>query len=734
MKRCPTCESNYPSRFSVCPQDGSKLVESSGWSEGNIIRGKYRILSKVGQGGMGAVYKATHVTFEELRAIKVMNPELLGDALFVKRFKQEAVIARKLDHPNAVRVDDIDESEDGLPFMVMEYIEGRSLKELIEQEGPLPAPRVCSIIKQVASALNAAHRLGMVHRDIKPANIVLIQTPAGEQAKVLDFGIAKIKESRSGDSGMTLTGTGIVIGTPQYMSPEQALGKRGDQLDGRSDIYSLGVVMYQMLAGELPFKTDTTMQLLLAHINTPPRPLLEAKPELNIPPALARVVMKCLEKDPNLRPQTGEALIQELIAAESGLAEGASTSGDSSADYGATMIAAPAALGMAPQTYAGQTAQAVPTLSRISSAATATATPTSLEAPPVIAIPPAVARKSRWPLAVIVALIVIALGGGAAWGGFHFGYFNRYFPAAKAELPAQTAAKTSLPAAVPPPGASSSSAAGPAAESTASNPSPESQSAQAATASEAVAETKPDTVKLSTVKKLLAKGSNPSKTSPAQQPHEVVPASEPPGKSPGRQEVARADLAPSNPSLATVIVTTAPGAQIYIDGKPAGIAGANGQLTVQNLASGVHSLRASLSGFNDIDSNFNLPPGGTGFLNAKWGASQATVAPPSSAANQSGSKSAPSTQATSPVAASFPVEYLHRLGSSKGLLVIEGQTVRYQPSNGKDAFTSPLTGIRWGSNGGNDFYIRLADNKTVKFRSGSSAAILSALHRAATGP
>lgn len=677
---------------------------------------------------MGAVYKATHVTFEELRAIKVMNPELLGDALFVKRFKQEAVIARKLDHPNAVRVDDIDESEDGLPFMVMEYIEGRSLKDLIEREGPLPASRVCSIIKQVASALNAAHRLGMVHRDIKPANIVLIQTPAGEQAKVLDFGIAKIKESRSGDSGMTLTGTGIVIGTPQYMSPEQALGKRGDQLDGRSDIYSLGVVMYQMLAGELPFKTDTTMQLLLAHINTPPRPLLEAKPGLNIPPALARVTMKCLEKDPNLRPQTGEALIQELTAAESGLAEGGSTSGESSADYGATMIATPAALGRMPETYAGQTTQAAPTLSRVSSAATATST--SVEAPPVIAIPPAMARGSRWPLAVVVALIVIALGGGAVWGGFHFGYFSRHLPVAKAEMPAQTTAKASQPAAVPPPVTSSSSVAGPAAESTLQTPSPEFQPAQAA-----AAETKPDAVKTSAAKNLAMKGSNLSKTHPAQQLHEAVTAPETSGRPSGRQEVARAAPAPSNPSLATVIVTTAPGAQIYIDGKPAGTAGANGQLTVQNLAAGVHSLRASLSGFNDIDSNFNLPPGGTGFLNAKWGASQATVTPPSGAANQSELKSASNTQAASPVvAASFPVEYLHRLGSSKGLLVIEGQTVRYQPSNGKDAFTSPLTGIRWGSNGGNDFYIRLADNKTVKFRSGSSTAILSALHRAATGP
>ncbi|MGH7868700.1 MAG: serine/threonine protein kinase, partial [Candidatus Dormibacteraceae bacterium] len=189
-------------------------MEVGAWSEGMVIRGKYRIIGKVGQGGMGAVYKAFHVMFDELRALKVMNPEILGDELFIKRFKQEAVIARKLDNPNAVRVDDIDEAEDGRPYIVMEYIEGDSLKKLIQEHGPLPVGRTCSIIKQVSAALDAAHRLGMVHRDIKPANIVLIQTPEGEVAKVLDFGIAKFREAQATE-GLTLTGTGILIGTPQ---------------------------------------------------------------------------------------------------------------------------------------------------------------------------------------------------------------------------------------------------------------------------------------------------------------------------------------------------------------------------------------------------------------------------------------------------------------------------------------------------------------------------------------
>jgi eukaryotic-like serine/threonine-protein kinase len=301
----------------VCPQDGVPLVDVGAWSDGAVIRGKYRIVCKVGQGGMGTVYKVVHVAFEEVHALKVILPALMSDELFVKRFKHEAVITRKLQHPNAVRVDDIDEAEDGRPIIVMEYIEGQSLKHLIQEQGALPVPRVCSIIKQAAAALAAAHDLGMVHRDIKPDNIVLVQSPEGEMVKVLDFGIAKIKEARNSDAaGMTLTGTGVVIGTPQYMSPEQAMGKRGDELDGRSDLYSLGVVMYQMLTGDLPFKADTTMGMLLAHMQSEPTPIRIIHPELQIPEGIANVVMRTLEKNPDDRPPSARALIEEIEAAE----------------------------------------------------------------------------------------------------------------------------------------------------------------------------------------------------------------------------------------------------------------------------------------------------------------------------------------------------------------------------------------------------------------------------------
>jgi serine/threonine-protein kinase len=305
----------------VCPQDGSPLQDVGVWAEGSVIRGKYRILSKVGQGGMGAVYKAVHLAFDELRALKVIAPEILHDELFVRRFRHEAVITRKLQHPNAVRVDDIDEAEDGRPFIVMEFIQGRSLKKVIQEEGPLPVPRVCSIVKQVAAALEAAHRLGMVHRDIKPDNIALIESPEGELVKVLDFGIAKMKEARVGaKAGMTLTSIGMVIGTPQYMSPEQAMGRRGEELDGRSDLYSLGVVMYEMLTANLPFKAETTMGMLLAHLQQPPRPILTLRPELRLPEPIANLAMRLLEKDPAQRPADARALIEEVKAAEKGIA------------------------------------------------------------------------------------------------------------------------------------------------------------------------------------------------------------------------------------------------------------------------------------------------------------------------------------------------------------------------------------------------------------------------------
>ena len=289
-----------------------------------MIRGKYRILGKLGQGGMATVYKALHVGFDEVCALKVINLELASDLSFVKRFGQEAALTRKLQHPNAVRVEDIDQADDGRPFMVMEFIEGESLKDVIQRQAPLPVPRACRIAKQVAAALDAAHRLGMIHRDIKPGNILLTRpaTGAGEElAKVLDFGIAKMREAHLAAGAATLTRTGTSIGTPAYMSPEQAMGKTGEGLDGRADLYSLGVVMYEMLTGDLPIKGESEVQMLIGQINAAPQPIRTLRPEL--PEGIDAIVMRCLEKDPARRPASGAALIALIDAFERGVAVGA---------------------------------------------------------------------------------------------------------------------------------------------------------------------------------------------------------------------------------------------------------------------------------------------------------------------------------------------------------------------------------------------------------------------------
>jgi len=268
---------------------------------------------------MASVYKAMHTRFNEVRALKVISPELASDVNFVRRFEQEAIVTRKLQHPNAVRVDDIDEAEDGRPFIVMEFVEGRSLKEVIEREAPMSLPRVSAIVQQAAAALDAAHAVGLVHRDIKPGNIALAWSndatgARSEVVKVLDFGIAKLREARLDSKTrsvhLTLTDTGMMIGTPAYMSPEQARGMRGDQLDGRSDFYSLGVVMYQMLSGDLPLKADSTLEQLMAHLNTPPRPISEVRPDISV--EFEAAVMRCLEKNRDYRPANGAALIGEL--------------------------------------------------------------------------------------------------------------------------------------------------------------------------------------------------------------------------------------------------------------------------------------------------------------------------------------------------------------------------------------------------------------------------------------
>jgi serine/threonine protein kinase len=317
MKRCSSCQTPYPDEFAFCPLDGAELDDPAVYAVGATIRNKYRILAKVGKGGMGHVYKALHLHFNEVRALKVMDPALTAREDFVRRFLREAFVARRLQHPNAVRVDDVDQTDDGRYCIVMEYIDGRMLRDVLQREGPMPVNRACSIAKQVAAGLDAAHQLGIIHRDIKPENIALVNGEQGDLVKVLDFGITKLREGRlkdeAGTMALTATGTVFAIGTPEYMSPEQV---QQQDLDGRSDLYSLGLVFYEMLTGDLPFHAESQAEWFLAHVREAPRPLHEQAAGVRIPTGVADLVMSMLEKEPSRRPAAGAAVIQAIETCE----------------------------------------------------------------------------------------------------------------------------------------------------------------------------------------------------------------------------------------------------------------------------------------------------------------------------------------------------------------------------------------------------------------------------------
>jgi len=314
MKYCPSCHKTYPGDYNVCPADQTGLQSSHEFQPGMIIRNKYEILERIGIGGMGAVYKGRHVTFNELCAIKIVNDSIAGDKNFLQRFQTEAVVTRKLRHPNAVRVEDFDYTDDGRPFIVMELVEGKNVGEVLQSEGPFAAPRAIRIAAEVAQALGAAHKLGFVHRDIKPGNIVLATSDKEQEvAKVLDFGIAKLRQAAGDATQSGVTMTGMVVGTPLYMSPEQFMGKKaGEEIDGRTDLYSLGVVLYQMVTARLPFEGETLYSIMMQHIQGNVRPPDELVPERNIPASLSRLILKSIDKSREARFQNAEEFIAAL--------------------------------------------------------------------------------------------------------------------------------------------------------------------------------------------------------------------------------------------------------------------------------------------------------------------------------------------------------------------------------------------------------------------------------------
>ncbi|GMR21903.1 MAG: hypothetical protein BMS9Abin37_0224 [Acidobacteriota bacterium] len=312
MRQCSKCERRFAALETVCPHDGTILSDTADTvsfeeqAVGKTLDGKYRIDGFLKRGGMGAVYRGTHVMLNKPVAIKLIKPELVSSTDVVQRFLREARAAAHLSHPNIVTVHDLGQTADGTLYIAMELVDGSSLKELIVSEGAWEPKRTVRLFKGIGSALALAHREGIVHRDLKPQNIMVSRDSEGNEIpKLLDFGIAKTFEP----SSPALTSTGMVLGTPHYMSAEQAKGQPADQ---RSDLYALGVILYEMLVGRVPFDDTSIPQILIKHLSEPPEP--PNARGASIPTELEAVVLRCLEKEPDDRYQSAEELMNALDA------------------------------------------------------------------------------------------------------------------------------------------------------------------------------------------------------------------------------------------------------------------------------------------------------------------------------------------------------------------------------------------------------------------------------------
>ncbi len=268
---------------------------------GDLLAGRYEILKLLGEGGMGAVYRARDNELERMVAVKVIRPDLARNAQILHRFKQELILARQVTHRNIIRIFDLGHAE-GMRFITMEYIDGEDLSSLLVKRGRLPAAEAVAIVMQVALGLEAAHAEGVVHRDLKPQNIML--DPQGK-VSVMDFGIARSVDASN------MTRTGALMGTPTYMSPEQA---QGQKVDARSDLYTLGIILYELLTGKAPFEADNPMATLVRRLQEKPKAPIELEP--GIPKALNDIVVKMLATQAADRYQTASELLRDLDAWE----------------------------------------------------------------------------------------------------------------------------------------------------------------------------------------------------------------------------------------------------------------------------------------------------------------------------------------------------------------------------------------------------------------------------------
>jgi serine/threonine protein kinase len=320
MKHCPVCNRKFDADISFCPTDGEVLEDDLGSIVGTVLDGQYQVESMLGKGGMGAVYAARHILLGDRVAIKILPAEMRTNAEWLRRFRREGQAARRFRHPNAVTVYDLRTSADGMIYLVMEYVEGHTLDAELKQKGRFSPAAALAVLEPIMSVLNAAHAMGVVHRDLKPENIMIGKPAANGEStvKLLDLGIAKMREIAGEESGgaTALTTAGQVLGTPYYMSPEQwgEIPRDGNsELDGRADLYSLGLVLYEMVSGKRPFSGRTLFELRRDHISVTPPSLFPSVP--GVPEGFSRAIAHAVAKDRADRPETGAAMSAELKAA-----------------------------------------------------------------------------------------------------------------------------------------------------------------------------------------------------------------------------------------------------------------------------------------------------------------------------------------------------------------------------------------------------------------------------------
>jgi serine/threonine protein kinase len=346
MNRCPTCGTQYADDAKFCTKDGARLVGRDGPTvrpdlmvsgprsttqamtrgepkpaltyanlAGQILDKRYKIERKLGEGGMSFVYLATDIATQAQFAIKVLSEALSQDANAMARLRREAALGMRLAHPNVCHIMRLGETEDRLVYVVMPYVDGEILADRNNRLGHIPLADTVKFVKDMAAGLAVAHELKIVHRDLKPENVMICRGPdSTEYAVVMDFGLAK--ERKAEGELQKLTATGIILGTPEFMSPEQL---RGKPLDPRTDIYSLSLMTYEMLTGKLPFQGRTQQEMMIARLRSDPVPIRKMRPELDIPEAVEKVLQKAMQRNPDDRFQTAVEFAEAFAAAAGGV-------------------------------------------------------------------------------------------------------------------------------------------------------------------------------------------------------------------------------------------------------------------------------------------------------------------------------------------------------------------------------------------------------------------------------